>query len=120
MKDIIIRANCESDLYNHYSGTPELSTDLREYIELKQRRISQHRKIRRQSRFHDSFYDRCLRNVGNGRCLDHPESEIKAEKTDAAPAPRQVHDRISLQRIKEVLKFFDRFVSGFLPILDRV
>jgi len=35
MQDIIVRANCESDLYNHYSGTSELSTDLREYIELK-------------------------------------------------------------------------------------
>ncbi len=46
MKDIIIRANCESDLYNHYSGNPELSTDLREYIELKQRRISQHQDMR--------------------------------------------------------------------------
>lgn len=46
MKDIIIRANCESDLYNHYSGNPELSNDLREYIELKQRRISTHQDMR--------------------------------------------------------------------------
>jgi len=46
MQDIIVKANCESDLYNHYSGTSELSTDLREYIELKQRRISLHQDMR--------------------------------------------------------------------------